>query len=444
MDLPPIIKIALEERLWETNNPQDLKKRLILEGLDKEFSNQADWSISEFRYFDEPDNNAGFVVTPSGSLNPFSTVAKCFAESCTVEATDDFIKSVGLYSERAVISDPLTGHFVEGHEQNDYCYEGMLRSINILKKLEPLINSGVLLLAKPVRRYCKECRAEADVLLSEATETLLRSSHDYKARLIAKNQRYELNFEVPVLQPDHEHPLRRQVIITKADAALLRRVESPASMSKTSKDRLRAIIARSFRNDLSKILFDLETARGLGSLMLAGSRAETLVISTLDRKAPSFAQLEDWERLRTVHLPWVANLTPQEVLALRGEASTALPRLRELLRTQLATPSDDSTPLVETISELRAQALEVQSELDALHLPRERNYRAGMVGLAMAFVVYGIASQSPPLVGTSIAALLATFAHLRSAEREHDAEVTKLVSTPAYALLKAKEILSRR
>jgi hypothetical protein len=444
MDLPPLIKIAIEERLWESQSPQALKDKLIREGLDSEFSAQADWTIAQFPYVGEPDSDAGFVVIPSGSLNPFSPVAKCFAESCTAEATDDFIKSVGLYSERAVISDPLTSHFVEGHERTDYCYESVFRSVKILKKLEPLISSGVLLLATPVRRYCKECRDEADAVLSEATEALLSLPHEYKARLFSKNQRYELAFEVPVLQPDHEHPLRKSIQITKADAALLRRVESPASMSKTSKNLLRSIVAKSFRNDLSKILFDLEMARGMGSLMLAGSRAETLVISTLDRKAPSLAQLEDWERLRTVHLPWVANLTTHEVLTLRGEASTALPRLRELLRTQLATPSHGSTSLTEKISELRAQALEVQSELDALHLPRERNYRAGMVGLAMAFVVYGIASQSPPLVGTSIAALLATFAHLRSAEREHDTETTKLVSTPAYALLKAKEILSRR
>ena len=67
-----------------------------------------------------------------------------------------------------------------------------------------------------------------------------------------------------------------------------------------------------------------------------------------------------------------------------------------------------------------------------------------MVGLAMSFVIYGLASQSFPLAGTAIGALLATFAHLRNAEREQDSSLKKLQAMPAYALLKAKEILSKR
>lgn len=205
------------------------------------------------------------------------------------------------------------------------------------------------------------------------------------------------------------------------------------------------MIARGLRTDLVTVFIELDMSRRLGSLLLAGSRAEALIISTLDKSGPSLREVEDWERLRTVHLPWVDYLSAEEVLVLREEAGKALPRLRELLGKRLTKVTDeDNQTLSETISELRSQALEVESELDALKLPKERNYRAGMAGLAMAFVIYGLATQSSPVIATSVAGLLGTLVHLRNAEREQDSQLTKIVSTPAYALLKAREILSRR
>jgi hypothetical protein len=179
-------------------------------------------------------------------------------------------------------------------------------------------------------------------------------------------------------------------------------------------------------------------------LLLAGSRSEALVISTLDKTAPRLSEIEDWEKLRTVPLPWVQKLTCEEVLALRQKASKALPRLRELLRTELIVPAADNRNLQQVVAELRSQALEVEAELDALKLPKERKFQVGMGALAMSFIVYGFASQSPPIVAGSLAALLATLAHLRNTERDHDSQAAKLTSKPAYALLRAKQILTNR
>ena len=445
MDLPPVVQIVVDEELWKIQSPQELKKRFERDGLGNELVRQAEWTVDEFGYAAELDKHPGIPVVPSGSLNPFSPIGKCFSEACTLEATEDFIKSVGLYTEQSVVSDPLTEHFLENHEHTEYCYEHIWRSVKILEKLRPLLEAKVLSLANPIHRKCADCKKRMDDLLNEATETLLLMPQEFKPTVSRDGQKPSLSFELPILEPTHDHRLRRMVPITKLDAALLQGLTSGRrSSSKAARRLLRSIIGKTLRSDLRKIFFDLEMSREFGSLMLAGSRAETLVISTLDRKAPRFSELENWERLRTVHLPWVANLTSEEVLALRGEASMALPRLRELLKSQLVEPQAPNKAITETVAELRAQALEVQTELNALKLPKERNYRAGMLGLAMAFVIYGVASQSPPLAATSIAALLATLGHLRAAEREHDSELTKLVSTPAYALLKAKEIIGRR
>jgi hypothetical protein len=104
----------------------------------------------------------------------------------------------------------------------------------------------------------------------------------------------------------------------------------------------------------------------------------------------------------------------------------------------------EATPAADVVSELRSQALEVQSELEGLKLGKEKKYRAGMLGLAMSFVIYGVATQSPAVTATSIATLLAALAHLRDTERKQDSQHEQLLSTPAYALLRAKELLRRR
>lgn len=131
-------------------------------------------------------------------------------------------------------------------------------------------------------------------------------------------------------------------------------------------------------------------------------------------------------------------------MTLRQEASKALPRLRELLRTELILPAADDKKVEEVVAQLRSQALEVDAELDALRLPKERHFRVGMGGLAMSFVVYGLATQSPQLIAGSLAALLATLVHLRNTERNHDSEVAKLTSKPAYALLRARQLVKSR
>jgi hypothetical protein len=310
----------------------------------------------------------------------------------------------------------------------------------------PLVENNVLLFGSPRHGYCAECNQKKQEVLTKVTDAILSAPYERHVQLVSTPQGAKLGLRIPELQPEHTHPIVTYVRITPSEAALLKRTKPSGKASSNAGQKvLQKILGRTIRHDLESLFFELETSRRFGSLLLAGSRAETLVIATLEETAPSLGEVENWEKIRTVHLPWVDFLTAEEILMLRQEASKALPRLRELLRSRLSDPSTGSgQSLSETVGELRAQALDVQSELDALSLPRERNYRAGMVGLAMAFVIYGMASAAAPVVATSVAALLATLAHLRNAERDHDAKLEKVVATPGYALLKAREIISER
>ncbi len=154
MDLPPLIQIAIREKLWDSKSPRDLKDSLLTQGLNEELARQAKWSIDEFEYADTNQTSQGrFAVTPSGSLNPFSTVGKCFGEKCTLETTNDFIKSVGLYSECSALPEPLTLYFLDGPDLSDEYYKDLFRDLQILEKIAPLIEANVLLLGNPRHGY---------------------------------------------------------------------------------------------------------------------------------------------------------------------------------------------------------------------------------------------------------------------------------------------------
>jgi len=444
MEIPPVIKIALEERLGSYRSARELREAMISADLETELTNQSEWTRDHFEYVDSVDatETTHFTIAPSGALNPFSYVAKCVGESCTVKSVGQFVKAVGLYSETAVIPDPIGAYFQQGKKLKEAHYDVLFRQFRILEQIRPLVESKVLLFGDPVRRMCNDCFQEMNAQLHEATSSLVSELNNYTTRVVRTNQsKYLLGIQIPLLQPDHDHTITNFIPITKAQAVRLENASSHGRMSKTAQKLLYTLISQRLTQDVNTVFFEMDLARRLGSLLLAGSRAETLIISAIDRRTPNLTEIEEWEKMRTIDLPWIDHLRPEEVLILREEASKALPRLRELLRANLTNPSINA---VTAINELRMQALEVQAELDSLNLKKERNYRSGMMGLAMSFVVYGFASQSPALLASSMATLLATLAHLRNAERDHEAQKTKLLSMPAYALLRARQIIAER
>lgn len=453
MELPPVIRIAIDEELSTSDSPKALKETILGNGLFNELRRQAEWSLNEHDYVDAAkrlrslrrSNTAEFGVVASATLNPFSPAGKCFASGCMDQASEAFIKTVGLYTETAVIPDPLTTFFTSD-SLDDEGFEVLFRHLKILENIRPLFEAGVLRFATPIHRYCIDCNEQVQRFVAEATDEVIAGISSYKAGVIGDRlQGFHLALELPVLQPAHNHRLLARTKLTPSQAALLANtIRTRNRKSKPGRKLLRQLMGETVKREMNSVFFELDTARRLGSLLLTGSRSEALVIGTLDKSVPKLSEIEDWERLRTINLPWLGALTCEEVLRLREEADTALPRLRELLRTQLIVASDENKEIPTVVADLRSQSLEVEAELNSLNLPKESRFRAGMAGLAMSFVVYGFATQSPHLMAASMATLLATLVHLRNTERDHDSEVATLTSKPAYALLKAKQILGDR
>jgi hypothetical protein len=449
-DLPPVIQIVLDEQLSRFSSSRELAAKIAASDLDKELQRQALWSAEQFAY----DANAaaglpvGFSVAPSISLNPFASTAKCGSTACRAKSNEDFVKTVGLYTDVAFLPDPLTPMLVQNGVKASHSKE-FYEAVKTLQYIMPLVQAGVIRFITPFHHYCRQCHRRITDSVDRATDSLLIDiQSDIHAEIFKEKKVIHVFIRTPLLYPASDHPLVWHVPLRGASMKEFTRICGTGSRPKQTQAcriHLAELIRKRLRGELLQVLFDVKASREMKALMLAGSRVEPLFLSRLERSAPAVDELEHWESLRTLHLPWIHELSVEEVLRLREEAHLALPRLREMLDRRLNTPVHDSAEKVrETISELREQAAEVEAELGGLELGKERNYRAGMGGLAMLFVVYAVASGVPQLQAGGIGALLATLAHLRSTERAQAAELAKLASKPAFALFKAKRIIESR
>lgn len=177
MELPPVIQIALDEELWNVESPQELRDVLIGQGLGEELSRQATWTLENFQYIDDREGGdfsgkVDYSFSPSGTLNPFSQYGKCETESCMAESTNDFIKSVGLYSEVAALPDPLSGLLAYDSISEAETNERLLRKLKVLGKVAPLVRSGLLKFGTPILLYCSEHRRQFEENINEAIESL--------------------------------------------------------------------------------------------------------------------------------------------------------------------------------------------------------------------------------------------------------------------------------
>lgn len=451
MELPPVLQIAISEELWKFGSPHQLARSIKADGLGGELHRQALWSQSNFEYdsIAARDLPSGFLVAPSVSLNPFSPAAKCSNPQCRAVATEDFVKTVGLYADVAFVQDPLSVVFAREKKITSAESTFLYQAVQALRQLAPLIEAGVVRFVDPFHHYCRECHAKLSDSIESAAESLLSEARlEIDAEIIESEGTLHVFVEAPLLYPSDNHPLITHFKLSgrrKEEFAKICGAGPRARRTRACRGKLADLMRDRLREELRHVLFDLEASRDMRALLLAGSRLEPLFISRLEKSAPVIDDLENWERLRTLNLPWIHELSAEEVLRLREEAHLALPRLREMLGRRLNTPgSGDTEKVREVVSEIREQAAEVEAELMGLELARERKYRTGMGGLSMLFVVYAFASGVPQLEAGSIGALLATLAHLRGTERAQAAELAKLSARPAFALIKAKRMIQER
>jgi hypothetical protein len=425
---------------------EEFKKYVNGSGIAKELAQQAEWTYKNYVYADAKyvSSYETFGITPSGSMNPLSIVSKCIHEKCAEVNVKNFITTSIVYADVSYISYNLTAFFAKPRTLKDFESESIFISVKALKSLEALLRSGIVRLRRPYSHCCRKCYETHLATVKDITGSIINRviGEEIIVRIRKSGRQHSIGIHSELLSIDDNHsiffPLEQNSLKYFLGG-------DTKKLPKAAIDYIITKLTGSLIHEMMSVMLDMESATYTNSALVAESRLETLYINELRREVVKFRDIYQWESERSIKLPWVSELTTNELLRLREEASDALPKLRTLLSQKLNNVGEDQVKNI--VEELRAQVTEVENEFTKLSLPKEARYRVGMSTLAASFVVYGLiagATGSPGAAATSIAGLLATAAHLRGTEREQDAKVAGLKCMPAFVLLKAKSLLQRR
>ena len=435
--LPPTIQILLDERLTETSSVGELRRK-VKRGLLGDLKRQAVWSMEQFAYPDLVRSDDRVIppsLTPSGAMNPFTWTSACVAHTCRVRSAKSFVQTLGVYGERIVLPDDFTASLSEPKPNSDAWMSSFLSDLAVLRELKPLVRKGVITFGSGSTAFCSDCREKA---AEEAAVNLARRlRREFRFRFAGDKLRFgsESLFGRPL---DTFRKLRA------AEVELARElVQGGSRISEAAEHFALRVIADRLKRQMSEFLVDLATAQNLSSILVSGSRADVLCVRALEEGVGDLDSVHDWELARTIDLPWISKLTAEEVLILREEASTALPRFRELFL-QAARVSDDSAASATSlVHDLRSQAAEVQAELDVVTSRGRRLSKTTLGLLAIGLTVYGTATGATSVTAGTLE-LLTMLGLIHEFQRHDSSEEKKLKSAPAYVLVKAKEIIDHR
>jgi hypothetical protein len=362
-----------------------------------------------------------FEVHLHGALDILSADG-CQAPQCRFAATDRIARSFGLLSDRVWITDLLTEQFLDSGRMTNANIDKAIADTIVLSRLMPLIEAGVIRFRSPWVPACTSCASEFEAHVERLIPPVI---DQFLSTISIKRRRdggYDLDFGACT-----EPPL---IYTTLAKDGQTRR--APA----------RRFVTPLIRKELHSIFWAAREAALTGGAVASNSRVGMAGLLRAQGRAPSHSNSTYLERDRGFVLPWVSDLDAKQIVQLRAEASTALPKLRERLhaamnvseRTINASPSHDAL-----IAELREQAAHVRAELELKRRTGARFWKGtyGILGLGIS--AYGVASeQLIPGVGGLLPILQLLMAH----KAGHETDVARLKQNPGFVLVKAQELLA--
>ncbi len=190
---------------------------------------------------------------------------------------------------------------------------------------------------------------------------------------------------------------------------------------------------------------EAKEAAARAAVLVTNRRQDAIALRTAD-KEPVSKSIENWETLRSVHLPWVSNLSVEEVLQLRDKAGDALPKFRDRMNRELFRISENDSRdkvSIQVTKALREEANELDADLRAA---AKKTGHAGHIGIAVtgiSCIIYGVGANIPALAGAGAALTTALCSMYHPSKNAH-AEYAHLKTRSAYVLLSAREIIRRR
>jgi hypothetical protein len=359
-----------------------------------------------------------FTVYPESGLDLFSHEGACGQLRCRLGYVDRFARSLGLLADRIVLSDTFTTQILRMGRATNVALDHLFDDVLVLQRLRPLIDAGIVVFEMRLYPLCEDCGKEFLRRADTAADEILLH---FKDRIsIASSAVADFAIDLGDLYDPHLlFPVSRMEIEPDPSVAL------------------KALVAHAVRQSW---ITASRAAHGHGTVF---SNSKLSIVSLLHQEGLRDAEVDRWDASRIAHLPWVSQLSIDEVLILRQEAARALPRFRELLRRYYGAREIDArgTPRGDEalLQQLREDVAEVEAELRSVGKRSSRHFQTGFGLLAIAVAAFG-GVEGKAVEG--LVGLLATLGLLHQFSREDQRHGEALTTRPGYVLVQARELLA--
>lgn len=179
-----------------------------------------------------------------------------------------------------------------------------------------------------------------------------------------------------------------------------------------------------------------------GGAVFSNSKIGLAGLALAEGQVSDRSELQLLDANRSINVPWVSDLNPDQIVQLRQEAGKALPVFRETLAQRLAVSPEapHATSAKDAIDELRIQAIDVRNELELSQRHAKRLWDTPYTMLTFAISAYDFVADQPATMalGGLMSLLQLVVAHKAGTEKD----VEKLKRKPGYVLVKAQDILA--
>jgi len=426
--IPPTISLLLDKRLWEAlhGSPEQLVREI--DSLVPELKRQARWTSKHFEYFTGTEvPRSSLVIAASGSLNPLIPYGLCAQAACRGLAAQNMARTLGLYADHVLLPDIPTLRML--HWSNHAVDKiALLSYVLVLRVLEPMIRTGVIRFWRGGLGMCSSCRrALAPQVRAIAEELLAKADFRPVAKITGGTASVDLG------------PLYGQSIIYGGPLTRAQKARKKRGLAESIG---REMYLEAAEQDIMGALLDLRFSSVAHASMFSTRRQALRALNAFDSDAPALNTVAAWESARSIELPWVRDLTVAQVLQLRNEADSALPSFRDSFVRRITTSESSPAEVSSSIAELRTEAAQIRAELDSARPHMERAFRGTFGFLGMSLAVYGTyaATQNPAIAAATGVGLLNALGYLHARGRDEHKARAKLLSSPAYVLVKAKEL----
>lgn len=376
----------------------------------------------------------GFKVMPSTHLNPMSEYYKCPSYDCRLQYADDFARRYAIFSDQVVIPDTFSERLttIDNLELNF-----LKTNIDVIRHFAPLIDAKILTFTPSGARICQNCYEEKVTSFREKVESIIETTDFFilpsknDIEIISKTlfSGTDMGWRIPMkeLDPSHQKlfPMNNKYLRLKGKYLEI----------------LRPHLVSLFVREYKTTYVDAIIAKRETSLMLNGMELTHFCSSHAYSTGPTLPSHN--EASKTFSLPYLSDLSMEQIVRLRADASESLSSLRCLLEEKvLLNPSgstDSEIPGI--VKDLREEIVSVKKKLLTKDIKKRKNFDGSLTILGTSMVLYGVATKTPSVTVAAIASLIASINIMNTNKNNHEQTECEIKTNPAYALLMAKEML---